>query len=79
MEGWTDYNRQLDKVYDSFFSSIRQTGSNKFQQSASALKSTSSLGSSPDQNTTTSMSPSDRIKEVNQLVLDAKSELDTTT
>jgi hypothetical protein len=77
MEGWTDYNKQLDRVYDSFFSSIRQTGSNKFQQSASAIKSSSSLDSSSEQNTTTSMSPSDRIKEVNQLVLDAKSELNS--
>lgn len=79
MEGWTDYNKQLDKVYESFFSSIRQSSSSMFQpqQNASAIKSSSSLGSSSEQNTTTSMSPSDRIKEVNQLVLDAKSELNS--
>ncbi|MFY0669197.1 MAG: hypothetical protein JXQ95_14300 [Alteromonas stellipolaris] len=74
MEGWTDYNRQLDKVYDSFFSSIRQSSISTFQpqQNASAIKSSSLT----DQTTTTPMSPSDRIKEVNQLVLDAKSESD---
>lgn len=79
MEGWTDYNKQLDKVYNSFFSSIRQSSSSTFQplQSASAIKSSSSLDSSSEQNTTTSMSPNDRIKEVNQLVLDAKSELNS--